>query len=161
MKITQEVFIKMVLDAWYTQINRTDDLVNSLPDEKLQQRVALGKNNGVYLLGHLAAVHDKMQPLLALGETLHPEWYELFVTQPYNPAAKVPAISEIKRYWKKINAALAEKFAAMSSAQWFEKHNAVSAEDFIAEPHRNKLNVIINRTNHLEYHRGQLILLKD
>jgi len=36
---------------------------------------------------------------------------------------------------------------------------AVSDEDFSKEPHRNKLNVIINRTNHMSYHLGQLILL--
>ena len=38
--------------------------------------------------------------------------------------------------------------------------NLVSAEDFAKEPHRNKLNLIINRTNHQNTHYGQLIYLK-
>jgi len=62
MKITQEVFIKMVLDAWYIQINRTDDLVNSLPDEKLQQRVALGKITAFTCWGILRQCMIKCNP---------------------------------------------------------------------------------------------------
>jgi hypothetical protein len=29
------------------------------------------------------------------------------------------------------------------------------------EPHRNKLNLLMNRTNHLSYHLGQLVLLQQ
>jgi hypothetical protein len=50
--------------------------------------------------------------------------------------------------------------AGLKPEEWFEKHTAVSAEDFINEPHRNKLNIIITRTSHLNYHTGQLVLLK-
>jgi hypothetical protein len=35
---------------------------------------------------------------------------------------------------------------------WFSRHMLVSPEDFAKEPHRNKLNVIINRTNHMANH---------
>lgn len=54
---------------------------------------------------------------------------------------------------------LQEKFDNMTSEQWFEKHTAVSEEDFAKEPHRNKLNIIITRTSHLQYHTGQIVLL--
>ena len=37
---------------------------------------------------------------------------------------------------------------------------ATIEEDFIKEPHRNKLNIILTRTTHLSYHTGQLALLK-
>ncbi len=37
---------------------------------------------------------------------------------------------------------------------------AVTAEDFAREPHRNKLNIVLNRTGHVSYHLGQLVLLK-
>jgi hypothetical protein len=47
----------------------------------------------------------------------------------------------------------------MKADEWFNKHTAVSAEDFAKEPHRNKLNVIVNRTNHTSYHLGQLVYL--
>jgi hypothetical protein len=36
----------------------------------------------------------------------------------------------------------------------------VSPEDFAKEPHRNRLNVLISRTNHMANHIGQLLLLK-
>jgi len=55
---------------------------------------------------------------------------------------------------------LAEKFSTVKPDEWFQKHNSVSAEDFIKEPHRNRLNIIITRTTHLSYHLGQFILLK-
>jgi len=48
---------------------------------------------------------------------------------------------------------------SMSPSDWFTKHSAISAEDFEKEPHRNKLNILINRTNHQSYHMGQLIYL--
>jgi hypothetical protein len=48
----------------------------------------------------------------------------------------------------------------MDSKTWFERHTSVSEEDFLKEPHRNKLNVLLNRTNHQSYHFGQMILLQ-
>ena len=63
-------------------------------------------------------------------------------------------------YWKEVNNVLSERFLKMPVNEWFQKHNAVSEVDFAKEPHRNKLNMVINRTNHLANHLGQLILLK-
>jgi hypothetical protein len=37
----------------------------------------------------------------------------------------------------------------------------MTEEDFEKEPGRNKLSVLINRTNHMAYHLGQLVLLKQ
>ncbi|MBC7554999.1 MAG: hypothetical protein H7257_13600 [Taibaiella sp.] len=48
----------------------------------------------------------------------------------------------------------------MGAEDWFLKHNSVSAEDFVNEPHRNKLNILLTRTTHLSYHLGQFILIK-
>ena len=47
----------------------------------------------------------------------------------------------------------------MQPEDWFTKHSAISAEDFAKEPHRNKLNILINRTVHQGYHMGQLAYL--
>jgi hypothetical protein len=66
----KSLFIKMVLDAWYLQIKRTDDLLQSLTDEQLSQEISPGRNTGVYRLGRLAGFHDKMLPLLDLGESV-------------------------------------------------------------------------------------------
>lgn len=150
----------MVLDAWNIQIERTNKLFDSLTDEQLAAEVAPGRNTGVYLLGHLAAVHDGMITLLGLGEKLHPGLLEPFIKTPDKSGQQMPATSELRAYWKEINEALSTKFGKLSEEEWFQKHTAVSEEDFAKEPHRNRLNVVMNRTAHLANHLGQLTFLK-
>jgi hypothetical protein len=150
----------MVLDAWNTQIKQADELFNSLSDEQLKQEVAPGRNRGVYLLGHLTAVHDRILPLLGLGDQRYPDLYKTFVENPDKADADLPSTEDLRYYWKEVNKVLSEKFSAVSIEEWFQNHNAVSEIDFAKEPHRNKLNVVINRTNHLANHLGQLLLLK-
>ncbi len=55
---------------------------------------------------------------------------------------------------------ITKKFEALQLEQWLKKHTAITAENFIQEPHCNKLNIVITRTTHLTYHTGQLALLK-
>lgn len=156
----EETIIKMVLDAWHTQIKQADDLFNSLSDDQLMKGIAPGRNRGVYLLGHLTAVHDRMLPLLGFGDQRYPDLYPTFVENADKTETALPPTDDLRNYWKEINTVLAEKFSKLSIEQWLQRHNAVSEVDFAKEPHRNKLNVVINRTNHLSNHLGQLILLK-
>jgi hypothetical protein len=156
----RELIIKMVLDAWDTQIKRTDDLFNQLSDEQLMIEVSPGRNRGIYLLGHLAAVHDRIFGLLNLGEEINPGMYKVFVASPDKSGVEIPPVSEVRLYWKKVNSKLTERFSKLSTEEWFQRHTSISDEDFIKEPHRNKLNIIITRTNHLASHLGQLIFLK-
>jgi hypothetical protein len=156
----EELFIKMVLDAWNVHVKRADDLFNSLSDEQLMKEIAPGRNRGIYLLGHLAAVHDKILPLLCLGNQLKPEWYNIFVENPDKTIANIPAMADLRLFWNEVNKSLSKHFIKLTPTQWFQKHNSVSEEDFIKEPHRNKLNLVINRTNHLSSHLGQLLYLK-
>ena len=60
--------VKMILTAWDSHVIRTGTLLNSLTDEQLSKEIALGKNTGVYLLGHLIAVSDHMNEILGFGE---------------------------------------------------------------------------------------------
>lgn len=157
---SETIFIKMVLDAWNTYIKRTDELFNSLSDEQLMKEIAPGRNRGMYLLGHLAAVHDRILPLLELGDPLHPELWQPFVEKPDKEDTELPSTQTLREYWKEINTRLADNISRLSPEVWFQKHTAVSKEDFANEPYRNKLNIIVNRTNHLANHLGQLLLLK-
>ena len=154
-----ETAIKMVLDRWNGSIANLNKILSALIDEQLQTEVAPGKNRGIYLLGHLIAVHDDMLILLGMGEKLFPQLHEPFIKQADKVAASLPPVSDLRTLWVKQNEVLQEKFATMTTEQWFEKHTAVSEEDFLKEPHRNKLNIIITRTSHLQYHSGQLVLL--
>lgn len=158
---SETIFIKIVLDAWHTHIKRTDELFNSLSDEQLMKEIAPGRNRGIYLLGHLAAVHDRILLLLELGNPLYPELWDPFVERPDKEVTELPATQTLREYWKEINTNLAGKMASLSPETWFQKHTSVSAEDFAKERHRNKLNIIVNRTNHLANHLGQLLLLKS
>lgn len=107
----QELFIKMVLSNWELQLNRTRDLLGRLSDDELSDPTAPGRNSGAYLIGHLAAVSDGMFTLLGLGERIDQNMDDIFVNKPENAAIQKPAVSEIRTYWDKVNALLAEKWA--------------------------------------------------
>jgi hypothetical protein len=155
----KELLIKMVLSNWELQLNRTNDLLERLSDEELSCPTAPGRNTGAYLLGHLAAVSDGMFIFLGLGQRVDAEMDEVFVDNPESADIQKPAVSQIREYWKKVNALLAEKMDQMKVDDWFAAHTAISEESFAKEPHRNKLNIVLNRTNHLSYHLGQLVYL--
>lgn len=155
-----EVMVKMVLDRWFALIDRCDRVLNSTTDEELQKEIVPGKNRGVYLLGHLIAVHDDMMPILDFGDKLFPELYEPFIMYPDKAIREIPSVKELRTYWSKQNEILIQKFENLEPHEWFEKHASVSAENFEKEPHRNKLNILMTRTSHLSYHVGQLAFIK-
>jgi len=152
--------IKSALDSWYLYISRVDQLLDSLSDEQLMHEVSPNKNRGVYLLGHLAAVHDRMLPLLNFEKQLYPELEPIFLDSPDKKVENLPSTKDLRIYWKQVNERLALHFNKLQLTEWFYKHSSVSEEDFKKEPYRNRFNVLLNRTNHLSYHYGQLIFLK-
>jgi uncharacterized damage-inducible protein DinB len=156
----KEIFIKMVLDAWEVHYNRVNNLINKLSDEKLLKDTAPGRNSGLYLLGHLTAVNDRILVLLG-GERLFPELDNAFISNPDKSGIAMPSVAEVRSYWNKVNEKLNQHFSKLSSDEWFTRHTSVSEEDFAKEPHRNKLNLLINRTNHQSYHLGQLAYLGE
>ncbi|MGC4101181.1 DinB family protein [Ferruginibacter sp.] len=156
----QALIVKMILDSWNAHIGRTHKLFEALSDEQLQKEVSPGRNTGVYLLGHLAAVHDAMLPLLGLGERLYPQLEEVFIKNPDKSGLQKPTVKELRSYWSTVNEALAKQFAQLAPAEWLQKHTAVSEEAFKNEPHRNRLNVMLSRTSHLAGHHNQLIFLQ-
>jgi hypothetical protein len=155
-----EIMTKMIFDRWEASLKSFDTLLGSLTDDTLQKEIAPGKNRGIYLLGHMIAVHDDMLILLDMGDKLYPQLHEPFLKNPDKTTDKIPSAAELRGFWAHQCEVLKEKFDRMEPGAWFEKHTAVSAEDFVNEPHRNKLNIIVTRTSHLQYHIGQLRLLK-
>jgi len=153
------LFIKMVIAEWDKQNNNFIRFLSSVTDEQLLKEIAPGKNTGIYLVGHLIAISDAMLPLLGFGEKLFPDLGNVFITNPDKSGLQMPSVAELKEQLKTVNAELSSHIQSTSPEDWLKRHMAVSPEDFSSEPHRNKLNVIINRTNHMSYHLGQLILL--
>lgn len=155
-----ELLIKMTLNAWYAQNNQLNKLVNALSEEQLAKEIAPGKNTGLYLYGHLVAVNDAMLPIMGFGELLYPALAPVFLNSPDKSGQEMPTLAMLKEYSTSINAKLSANFQAASTEEWLSRHMSVSPEDFVKEPHRNKLNIVISRTNHLAYHVGQMQLLK-
>lgn len=156
---TTETTLKMVFDRWYALLKNFDASLNALTDEQLQNEIAPGKNRGIYLLGHMIAIHDDMLRLLDLGDKMYPELFEPFIKSADKTVSDIPTAVTLRAYWAKQNEVLKQKFDSVQPEEWFQKHSAVTAEDFAKEPHRNKLNIIITRTTHLAYHHGQFVLL--
>lgn len=160
METQDQLSVKSVLDAWHARIETADKKFDAMTDEELQKEVAPGRNRGLYLLGHLAVVHDKMLPLLNFEPQLYPHLEEAFLNKPDRAISDIPSVKELRAIWKNVNSKLAVHYANLNADGWFEKHSAVSAEDFVKEPHRNRLNVLVGRTNHLQYHMGQVALIR-
>lgn len=160
MENQKQLLVKSVFDSWNTKLKEANTLLDSLTDEQLQNEIAPGKNRGVYLLGHLAAVHDQMLPILNFGKPQYEHLNETFHIKSDKAVATLPKTSELRAYWKNANANVNANLNKLTTDEWFQKHTSISTEDFEKEPHRNKLNVVLNRTMHLAYHLGQLALLK-
>lgn len=154
------LLIQMAHTAWDAQLNRANKLVSELSDEQLAHEVAPGRNTGVYLLGHLTAVHDHMLQIMGLSDRLHPELDETFIKNPDKGTQEKPSAAVLRKYWDEVNTKLTEELKKMTPADWMGRHTSVSEEDFAKEPHRNKMNILLSRTNHLSNHLGQMVFLK-
>ena len=153
------LLVKMTLMAWDAQNNYLNKLISSLTDEQLAKETAPGKNTGVYLLGHLIAVSDGMLPLLGFGDRLFHEMEEVFLKNPDKSGLAFPSVAELKKRLEMVNVKLNSHFQSTDTNSWLSRHTGISPEDFIKEPHRNKLNAVITRTGHMAYHIGQMRLL--
>lgn len=160
MNTQKDLIVRSVVDAWNARMESADKLLDSLSDHQLEQEIAPGKNRGIYLVGHLTAVHDKMLPLLGFEEQVYPHLDEPFLKNPDKAVEKIPSTAELRASWKNVHSKLAMHFGKLSADEWFDRHTSVSQEDFVKEPHRNRINVLVGRTNHMQYHVGQLALLK-
>ena len=155
----KQLFVKMALDTWSERVSSTSDLIAKLSDDQLMNEVAPGRNRGIYLVGHLATVHDMMLPLLRFQEMLYPALKPVFLDAPDRTIASLPPVQQLREQWSTVNETLMKHANGLSADEWFTRHASVSEEDFAKEPHRNRLNVLLGRTNHMSYHRGQLALL--
>ena len=155
------IFVKMAVDAWHAQNGRVEKLVNELTDEQLARETAPGRNTGTYLFGHLIAVSDRLFDAMGWGGRLHPELDQIFLVNPDKSGNEFPPIADLRKYWTEINEKINKHIAEMQPEDWFTKHATVSAEDFVKEPHRNKLNLLLSRAIHTSNHQGQMIYLGE
>jgi hypothetical protein len=143
------------VQAWKQNVERAEKRFFPLDDEQLGKAVAPGKNRLIYLWGHLVGVHDGMLPLLALGPRRFPELEAIFVTASDRAVEELPGAAQLKSMWDEVHAALLTGWRDWTAADWAAPHTAVSAEDFAANPLRNRLAILLSRTSHMSYHLGQ------
>lgn len=155
-----ELFVATVMSSWKQVISRLDENLGSLDDEQLQKQVAPNKNRLFYLLGHLTVVHDRMLPLLGIGERLHPELDDAYLVTPDRTLADPVSAADLKKAWNEVNAAVTSGVEKFSAEDWLKKHASVSDEDFSKAPTRNRLAVFLSRSNHAAFHAGQIALTK-
>ena len=154
----EEMYLASALNGWKSFIDRADKIFSGLGDQEALKEIAPGKNRLIYVWGHLTATHDAMIPLLGIGQRLHPEFDVAFISNPDKTQSEIPSVEKVRTAWKEINGRLFDGFASISAADWLKKHGAVSDEDFAKEPLRNRLAILLSRTNHLAYHLGQTAL---
>lgn len=157
-KGSESAYIAAALKAWSTQIERADKLFGGLSTDEVLREIAPGRNRFLYLWGHLTAIHDAMLPLLGFGSRLHPEFDAAFVANPDQSQSSVPSHQQVGQAWRDVNRELFNGFEKLSPSEWLAKHTAVSEQDFAKDPSRNRLTVLLGRTNHLAYHLGQAVL---
>jgi hypothetical protein len=156
----EELLSNAALQSWKQVIGRIDKLLTEQNDEQLQKQVAPGRNRLYYLLGHLTAVHDRLFALLGVGERLHPELDEAFITNPDKTLPDPVSAAELRKAWGEVNSKLTAALERFTPADWLQKHTAVNEEDFAKDPTRNRLAVVLSRTNHASFHTGQVVLAK-
>ena len=150
--------MQVAINSWRLILERANKALSNLTEDQVLKEVAPGRNRLIYLWGHLTAIHDAMFPLLGLGKRLHPELDAIFVSSPDKTGAQLPSVAELKNNWDEVNGKLLAQFATLSENEWLQRHNAVSEEDYAKDPTRNRLAVLLSRTNHMSYHLGQITL---
>src|ERR1700756_4817604 len=154
----EERISETVLNSWKLINQRLSTLISQLSDEDLQKEVAPGRNRALYVIGHLAATSDRLFPLLGIGQRRYPELDLVYIDQPDRAADDPVAPSVLKAASDDVARRLTEALERFTPEEWLEKHTAVSDEDFAKDPGRNRLAVVLSRTNHMSYHLGQIML---
>ena len=131
---TDEILSRTVLNSWKLVIDRFSQAIAPLSDEQLERPVAV--------------------------ERLHPELDEAYITRPDRALPDPVSGADLKRAWSEVNSKLTSAFETYSPEKWLQKHTAVSDEDFAKDPTRNRLAVVMSRTNHASFHTGQVVLTK-
>ena len=138
---SEEILGVTVLNSWRLVISRFNKTLSELSDEQLQQQAAPGRNRVFYLLGHLTAMHDRMFPLLALRRDFTLTWTSRISRIR---TACLPILSQqpnLGEHGQRSMTNLLGLSKGFHIGDWLQKHAAVSDDDVIKDPMRNRLAV--------------------
>jgi DinB superfamily len=155
---SDELFSGIAVAGWKRTVESVNRLLSALSDEELLLEVTPQRNRVYYIVGHLAAHHDRLLAMLGIGERLHPELDKLFIENPDRTFPDELSPAEVRRALIEVNESLTRGIEAMTPLDWLNRHAAVSEEDFAKDPKRNRIAVLQSRTGHAMYHAGQIRL---
>lgn len=156
----EDVLAQTVLNSRKAVSRRLSDLADKFPREQFDARVASDGNRVMYLIGHLAVAHDRMFTLLSIGDRLHPELDQAYFDNPDRTFPDPVTPDKLTAALNEIHNALNGAFDSMTPAEWLQKHSEVSEAEFSANPTRNRLAILLSRTNHASLHTGQIVSAK-
>ena len=156
----EQTFVDSALRSWRSNMERASNFFGSLTGEELEIKVAPSRNRLIYVWGHLTAMNDAIFPLFDLGPRRHAELEGMFVSQPDRAVSPIVSGPELKEIWKELDVLLWAEFQKLTPSEWLQRHQAVSPEEFLREPHRNRFASLLGRTAHIAYHFGQAILAR-
>lgn len=154
----EQTFVASALRNWRSNMDRASKFFGSLTPQELEVRVAPTRSRVIYIWGHLTASNDAILPLFGFGPRRFPDLERMFVKNPDRAVPNIVSGPELRDIWMKLDVALWEEFQRLSPPDWLQRHQAVSPEEFLREPHRNRYASLLGRTAHLAYHFGQAIL---
>ena len=150
--------LEICLLQWETYNRRMQKLIGTISEENYRKPIMPGGNSPSWLTGHLVDTDDALLELFGIRERMFPELAKIYHHERGTNQSGHLSREELTTKWKAILAALDKSFKAMTEADWHGRHMAVTEEDFLKEPHRNKLNVMLGRVGHKASHLGQIAL---
>ena len=146
------LFTRIALNTWKATVGRFDDIVAASTDEDLEREVTVGQNRLSYLIGHLTTLHDRLLPLLGLGDRQHTEFDAEFSDERDAHRAIDLSASRLREAWNDVNAALVAGMERLTPEQWLEKASTLTDA--------SRLSVLLNWTSHVSQHSGQIRLTR-
>src|SRR5579859_3818589 len=113
-----KLLVNTVIASWKQIVNRLDERFAPLDDEQLQKQIAPNKNRLFYLLGHLTAVHDRVLPLLGIGDRQHLELDDTYLSNPDRTISDPLSAADLKKAWSEVNAAITSAVEKFSVEDW-------------------------------------------
>jgi hypothetical protein len=150
--------IEICLLQWKTYNARMQKMLEAMSIQNFNTPIVPNGNSPSWLFGHLADTDDKLLELFGIRNRLFPELEKIYHHERGTNQTGHLSKEELIAKWKSISAELDRTFNAWAENDWMGRHTAVSEEDFIKEPHRNKLNVMLSRVEHKASHLGQIAM---
>jgi hypothetical protein len=157
----EKLLVQTVLNSWKLVNQRISTLIVQFSEKQLQDQIAPDRNRVLYIIGHLTVVSDLMFPLLGVGERRFSNLDTVYLEHPDCMEVDPLAPAELKAAWQDVTTRMTYALEAFTPEDWLQKHTSVSDVEFEKDPVRNRMAVVLSRTNHISYHTGQLVLAQN